>query len=83
MSTKLELKRSWNEVKGKLKQKFGQLPDYDLSFAAGKTDELLGRLLQRRLGESKEDRDLEIVGEVWCPRRSEWICVSRSFLPTA
>jgi len=54
MSTKLEIKGNWNEVKGKLKQKYGQLTDDDLTFAQGKDDELLGRL-QKRLGQSKED----------------------------
>jgi uncharacterized protein YjbJ (UPF0337 family) len=40
--TKLELKGSWNEVKGKLKQKYAQLTDDDLAFAEGREDELLG-----------------------------------------
>jgi len=30
MTTKLQVKGSWNEVKGKLKQKYGQLTDDDL-----------------------------------------------------
>jgi uncharacterized protein YjbJ (UPF0337 family) len=59
MTTKLQVKGGWNEVKGKLKQKYGQLTDDDLSFAEGKEDELLGRL-QRRLGKSKEDLRAEI-----------------------
>ena len=59
MATKLLVKGSWNEVKGKLKQKYGQLTDDDLSFAEGKEDELLGRL-QRRLGKSKEHLRAEI-----------------------
>ena len=42
--TKLQFKGSWNEVKGKLKQKYGDLTDDDLIFAEGKEDELLGRL---------------------------------------
>ena len=54
MSTKLNLKGNWNEVKGKLKQKYGQLTDDDLTFVEGKEDEMLGRL-QRRLGKSKEE----------------------------
>ena len=54
MSTKLEIKGNWNEVKGKLKQKYGQLTDDDLVFSEGKDDELLGRL-QKRLGQTKED----------------------------
>ncbi len=57
--TKLQLKGSWNEVKGKLKQKYGQLTDDDLTFAEGKDEELLGRL-QNRLGKSKDDLRKEI-----------------------
>jgi uncharacterized protein YjbJ (UPF0337 family) len=52
--TKLELKGSWNEVKGKLKQKYAELTDDDLTFAEGKDDELLGRL-QKKLGRTKEE----------------------------
>lgn len=51
--TKLEFKGGWNEVKGKLKQKYGQLTDDDLAFSEGKDDELLGRL-EKRLGRAKE-----------------------------
>ena len=57
--TKLQLKGGWNEVKGKLKQKYGQLTDDDLTFAEGKDEELLGRL-QKKLGKSKEDLRKEI-----------------------
>jgi uncharacterized protein YjbJ (UPF0337 family) len=51
--TKLEFKGGWNEVKGKLKQKYGQLTDDDLAFSEGKDDELLGRL-EKRLGKAKD-----------------------------
>ncbi len=51
--TNLELKGNWNEIKGKLKQKYGQLTDDDLAFANGKDDELLGRL-QSKLGKTKQ-----------------------------
>jgi uncharacterized protein YjbJ (UPF0337 family) len=57
--TNLQIKGTWNEVKGKLKQKYGQLTDNDLTFADGKEDELLGRL-QQKLGKSKEDLRKEI-----------------------
>jgi len=57
--TTMNLKGNWNEIKGKLKQKYGQLTDDDLTFAEGKEDELLGRL-QKRLGKSKEDVRREI-----------------------
>ena len=46
-------------MKGKLKQKYGQLTDNDLTFAEGKDEELLGRL-QQRLGKSKEELRREI-----------------------
>jgi len=57
--TNLQLKGSWNEVKGKLKQKYARLTDDDLTFAEGKEDELLGRL-EKRLGKTKEDLRMEI-----------------------
>jgi uncharacterized protein YjbJ (UPF0337 family) len=55
----LQLKGNWNEIKGKLKQKYGQLTDDDLAFADGKEDELLGRL-QKRLGRTKDELRAEI-----------------------
>ena len=56
---KLQFKGGWNEVRGKLKQKYGQLTDNDLTFAEGKDEELLGRL-QNKLGRSKEELRKEI-----------------------
>ena len=56
---KLQMKGTWNEVKGKLKQKYGQLTDDDLVFAEGKEDELLGRL-QKRLGRTQDEIRAEI-----------------------
>jgi uncharacterized protein YjbJ (UPF0337 family) len=56
----MQLKGSWNEIKGKLKQKYGQLTDQDLMFAEGKEDELLGRL-QKRLGKTKDELRAEIA----------------------
>ena len=57
--TNLQLRGSWNEMKGKLKQKYGQLTDDDLEFAEGKDEELLGRL-QQKLGKTKEELRKEI-----------------------
>jgi len=56
---KLKMRGSWNEVKGRLKQKYADLTDDDLMFAEGKEDELYGRL-QKRLGKSKEEIQKEI-----------------------
>lgn len=54
MKNTLELKGDWNEIKGKLKQKFAELTDNDVMLVDGKQDELLGRL-QQKLGKSKEE----------------------------
>jgi len=51
---KLRFKGSWNEIKGKVKQQYGNLTDDDLVFAEGKNDELLGRL-QKKLGKTKDE----------------------------
>lgn len=56
---KLSLKGNWNEVKGKLKQKYANLTDDDLLFTEGKEEELFGRL-QKRLGKSKDELKKEI-----------------------
>lgn len=48
------VKGNWNELKGKLKQKFADLTDDDLMYAEGKEDEMLGKL-QIKLGKSKDE----------------------------
>jgi uncharacterized protein YjbJ (UPF0337 family) len=48
------IKGNWNEMKGKLKQKYAHLTDNDLIYEEGKEDELLGRL-QKKLGKSKDE----------------------------
>ena len=54
METKDELKGSWNEQKGRLKQKFALLTDNDLLFAEGKKEEMLGKI-EKKLGKTKEE----------------------------
>ena len=51
--TTLEIKGDWNIIKGKLKQKWAKLTDYDLQYVEGKQDELVGRI-QKRTGETRE-----------------------------
>jgi uncharacterized protein YjbJ (UPF0337 family) len=50
----LVLKGTWNTLKGKLKQAYGNLTDDDLRYEEGKEDELLGRL-QQKTGKTKDD----------------------------
>lgn len=51
---RLEVKGRWNEIKGKLKQAYGDLTDDDLTYQEGREEELLGRL-QKRTGKSRDE----------------------------
>jgi uncharacterized protein YjbJ (UPF0337 family) len=50
----LQIKGGWNELKGKIKQAYGDLTDDDLVREEGKDDELLGKL-QQKTGKSRDD----------------------------
>jgi len=50
----LKLKGSWNELKGKVKQAYGDLTDDDLIREEGKDDELLGKL-QQKTGKGRDE----------------------------
>lgn len=54
MKNLTEFNGSWNEMKGKLKQKFALLTESDMLLVEGKQDEMLGRL-QTKLGKTKEE----------------------------
>ncbi|QIA09318.1 CsbD family protein [Draconibacterium halophilum] len=56
---KLIIKGKWNLVKGKLKEKYGQLTDDDLQYVEGKEDQLIGRL-QEVTGKAREELIEEI-----------------------
>lgn len=58
MSTDLIVKGNWNQLKGKLKQKYADLTEDDLLYVEGKEDELFGRL-QKKLG--KSDREVREI----------------------
>ncbi len=51
---KLQLKGGWNEIKGKIKQAYGDLTDDDLIYEEGKNDETLGKL-QQKTGKSRDE----------------------------
>lgn len=56
----LTIKGNWNEFKGKLKQKFGELTDQDLKVKEGELEELMGRI-QKATGKSKDEIKKEIA----------------------
>src|SRR6516164_1618096 len=47
------LQGQWNQVRGQLKKKWGQLTDDDLRFNHGNIDQLVGRI-QHKTGEARE-----------------------------
>lgn len=53
------LEGKWNQVKGKVRQKWGELTDDDLTRIAGKRDELVG-LVQERYGRSRAEAEREV-----------------------
>jgi uncharacterized protein YjbJ (UPF0337 family) len=53
-SSELKLRGNWNEIKGKIKQQYGDLTDDDLRYEEGKDDELIGRI-QQKIGKSKDE----------------------------
>lgn len=54
METKLNIQGNWDELKGKLMQKYAKLTDDDLLFVEGKENEFWGRL-EKKLGQTKEE----------------------------
>lgn len=50
---------NWNQIKGKLKQEYGELMGDDVTYVEGREDELIGQL-QEKLGKTKE----EISGKI-------------------
>lgn len=46
------LQGNWNEIKGKIRNKWGQLTNDDLQFAHGNIEQLVG-LIQRKTGEAR------------------------------
>jgi uncharacterized protein YjbJ (UPF0337 family) len=56
---------NWKEMKGRIKQQWGDLTDDDMSVMSGKRDELAGRL-QQRYGYAKDRAETEI--DEWLKR---------------
>ncbi len=54
MASSKELEGKWEQMLGKIKQKYASLVDDDLKFAEGKADELWGRL-KEKLGKTKDE----------------------------
>ena len=53
------MKGQWKQFQGKIKQKWGQLTDDDLTVIDGKQEQLVGKL-QERYGYTKEKAQKEL-----------------------
>lgn len=53
MLNQQQIKGNWNEIKGKVRERWGQVTDDDLSRAKGDGEQLVG-LIQRKTGEARE-----------------------------
>ena len=62
---KEQFKGSWQQFRGEVKKKWGQLTDNDLLEAEGDYDKFLG-VVRKRYGDQKED--VERWTEDWCER---------------
>jgi uncharacterized protein YjbJ (UPF0337 family) len=54
-------KGHWTEIRGRVKEKWGQLTDDDLVMAEGNLEQLAG-IIQRRTGESREKIEHQLEG---------------------
>lgn len=53
-STKEQIEGNWNQIKGRVKQAWGDLTDDDLERVEGEVDELVG-IIQERTGEERRE----------------------------
>lgn len=54
-----QLKGNWNQLKGKIKEKWGKLTDDDMQVVEGRFDQLAGRI-QERYGIAKEEAERQV-----------------------
>ena len=62
---KMTLKGNWRQIKGKVKERWGELTDDDIDQIEGETDQLIGAI-QKRYGASLDDARREV--EEWQQR---------------
>lgn len=58
-SWETKIKGNWNQYKGKIKEKWGQLTDNEIDQMEGKRDQLIGRI-QKAYGKTQEEAEREV-----------------------
>jgi len=61
-ATRLKWEGRWDQLKGRVKEFWGQLTDDDLAEAEGDYDQLVG-MIEERTGEHREEIDLRLGEE--------------------
>lgn len=59
----LQLKGKWNQIKGKLKEKYANLTDDDVTYVEGQDDQMWGRI-QEKTGRTIEDIKHDVLSWV-------------------
>jgi uncharacterized protein YjbJ (UPF0337 family) len=61
-----QVKGNWKQFSGKVKEKWGDLTDDDLTMIAGRRDQLIGKL-QERYGYAREvaEREVDTLTSTW------------------
>jgi uncharacterized protein YjbJ (UPF0337 family) len=61
-----QVKGNWKQFSGKIKEKWGDLTDDDLTVIAGRRDQLIGKL-QERYGYAREvaEREVDALTGSW------------------
>lgn len=54
-----QISGQWRQVKGKVKEKWGKLTDDEIDVAAGKRDQLVGKI-QQKYGIAKDQAEREV-----------------------
>ena len=49
-----KLKGNWNQIKGSLKEQYGELTDDDLTYTQGQEEQILGKI-QEKTGKTKDE----------------------------
>ena len=61
------IKGNWNQLKGKVREEWGDFTDDDLEYIAGKRDQFVGRM-QERYGYAREDAERHV--DAWAGRNT-------------
>lgn len=63
MITREELQGQWTQLKGQIRERWGEISDDELQQAQGNTEQLMG-LLEKKTGESRRQLEQFVQGAV-------------------